>query len=668
MPHQDELFPQTSGFRPSSSLKEPRLWVRELRVYRVLAPGDGNVIRRIGLRPGLNILWARPRDRSQKAQLHVPGLSGHATGKTTFCRFIRHLLGEPAFGNDDQRAGLRSAFPEGWLVGEVRLDGESWLICRPFKVGPHPVAYRGRTIDSLFAGDEGRTAFDEYRATLDKILAEPLPVATFATSPTPITWQHLVQWLTRDQECRFAALADLRHPSSDSEAPDMAAEDRHFLFRAVLGLIDTAEQAELEKNKTYLAQRQRAEKDAPLLRFRGDSGLNRLRDRLPDFRTDLIGADFLDAVKTEWTKHADAFNSQLQQIREPVSLHEARTRLVESQGALHAARQQSQEVSDTLEWIEQQIKNLRGETTDSELDAWFRKKFPPDRFCGQPLSAAIEWDCPLAHGRKLPIEKQMDGVATKPTIDQLEERKRAENARLTKAHEVVKKHKNTTEGADANLQREIEIYDHTRSELSQEITEGRVIAGEAERALADQLEADRLQASLDDLDQKMRRSQERQSVIREQQNAALSQFSETFGRVSRAILGDDVTGLIRFRGRQMRPTLIHEIDLTSAALETLKIICFDLTALVSGVEGRGGHPRFLIHDGPREADMDAELYQRIFLLIAELETSFKRNPLSFQYIITTTEPPPPELQNTPWLLSPVLDATTREGKLLRGDF
>ncbi len=134
------------------------------------------------------------------------------------------------------------------------------------------------------------------------------------------------------------------------------------------------------------------------------------------------------------------------------------------------------------------------------------------------------------------------------------------------------------------------------------------------------------------------------------------------------MLGDDVEGSIRFRGRQIRPTLVHNIDLTSAALETLKIICFDLAALISSVEGQGEHPRFLLHDGPREADMDAELYQRLFLLAAELQDANGSAPANFQYIVTTTEPPPETLQTTPWLLAPVLDATTSGGKLLGEDF
>jgi hypothetical protein len=668
MPRQDELFTPPSGFRPDTTLVEPRVWVRELRIYRVLAPGNGNLLRKITLRPGLNILWARPRDRSQAAQLHMPGVSGHASGKTTFCRFIRHILGEPTFGTDEQRSRLRDVFPEGWLVGEVRLDGESWLICRPFKIGSHPVAYRGRTIETMFEGEGGRVSFDDYRKQLDTVLAEPLPVATFATSPTPISWAHLLQWLTRDQECRFAGLADLRHPLSDSEAPDTSAEDRHFLFRAALGLIDPAEQAEIENNKEFLKRRQQAEREAPLLRFRAESALKRLRDALKDFRTDLAGADFLDAVEREWRRRADELDTQLMTAREPESLRDARAKLVSAATALRGSEQQAEEISDTLEWIGQQIKNLQGETSDEQLDTWFRKKFPPDRFCGQPLSAAIEWDCPLARGRALPIEKKSSAVPTKQTLEQLHARVKAESLRLSKAQEIVRQRKREFDTANGTLQTQTKLFDQSRASLSDQASDCRAIAIEAKRAYDDQTQADKLEALLGELDQKIRQSQDRQGVIREQQNAALSDFSQTFGRVARAILGDDVTGSIHFRGRQMRPKLVHDIDLSSAALETLKIICFDLAALISAVEGRGGLPRFLIHDGPREADMDAELYQRLFLLMRELETTFQGRPLSFQYLITTTEFPPSELQVAPWLLSPVLDATTRAGKLLGEDF
>jgi uncharacterized protein YydD (DUF2326 family) len=223
--------------------------------------------------------------------------------------------------------------------------------------------------------------------------------------------------------------------------------------------------------------------------------------------------------------------------------------------------------------------------------------------------------------------------------------------------------------AEAKLAEETAKHEQGRGALALQLAHERSLADEARRAHSDQVEADALERSLKELEQEIRKSQDRQAVIREEKTAALSTFSDTFGRVARIILDQDVNGEIRFRGRKINPTLTNEIDLTSAALETLKIICFDLAALVSGVEGRGLHPRFLLHDGPREADMDASIYRNIFTVAHALEAACGgKDAAAFQYIITTTEPPPLELGEAPWLIEPPLDASLPGGKLLGQNF
>src|SRR4051812_43657974 len=91
---------QTGPPPPDLSRNHPGVWVRELAIFKALQPGEENVIRRIKLRRGLNVLWAKPEDSSRPARLHESGISGHASGKTTFCRMIRHLLGEKHFATD----------------------------------------------------------------------------------------------------------------------------------------------------------------------------------------------------------------------------------------------------------------------------------------------------------------------------------------------------------------------------------------------------------------------------------------------------------------------------------------------------------------------------------------------------------------------------------------
>lgn len=666
LPLQSELFPPNTGFRPDKSLKEPKLWLRELCVYRVLSPGEHNILRRIQLHPGLNILWAQPGDRTRPAELHTSGVSGHGTGKTTICRFIRHVLGEHTFGNDEQRSRLRLAFPDAWIVAEVRLAGEPWLVLRPFKIGPHSHCLRGKTMEQLFENDDGKVAFDVFTKALSTALIEPLGVVTFATDETPIDWVHLLQWLARDQECRYTTLTDFRHSSSESQAPEMAVEDRHFLFRALLQLIDTREQSELENNKKLLGQRQRAEKQVPLLRFRAESALRRIREELPNFRTDLAGSEFLSAAAIEWQRQADEYARNRDQMAEPEDLRTARQALVAAQGKLSASKHRADECNDMISFIEQQLKVARGEASEADLDAFIQSRFKPDQFCGQPLAAAIEWNCPLAKGRILPIEKPTDPMA--PTESDL--LSKLEEAKLSAENQVllVAAARKCVSDAEATLRTIVRAFDVQRASISEAVATSRAWALEAERARVDSIEAERLEHSLEGFDRRIRESQELQAVLRQQNSARLSEFSDTFARIARAILGNDVRGTIRFRGRHILPGFEDRIELSSAALETLKILCFDVAALVSSVEGRGQHPRFLLHDSPREADMDAELYHRIFLLAGELETAFGESPLNFQYIVTTTEPPPESMRQAPWLINPILSAATSADKYLGADY
>jgi hypothetical protein len=81
-------------------------------------------------------------------------------------------------------------------------------------------------------------------------------------------------------------------------------------------------------------------------------------------------------------------------------------------------------------------------------------------------------------------------------------------------------------------------------------------------------------------------------------------------------------------------------DCTTAAIDSLKVVIFHLAVLTLGIEGKTRFPGFLLHDSPREADLDLAVYHRMFELIDALE-AFGPAPL-FQYIITTTTTPPAE--------------------------
>jgi hypothetical protein len=58
-------------------------------------------------------------------------------------------------------------------------------------------------------------------------------------------------------------------------------------------------------------------------------------------------------------------------------------------------------------------------------------------------------------------------------------------------------------------------------------------------------------------------------------------------------------------------------------------------------QGTAVHPGFLLHDSPREADLESGLYRKVFNLIMDIVTFFGGYEVCpFQYVMTTTTAAP----------------------------
>ena len=148
----------------------------------------------------------------------------------------------------------------------------------------------------------------------------------------------------------------------------------------------------------------------------------------------------------------------------------------------------------------------------------------------------------------------------------------------------------------------------------------------------------------------------------------VEKFGDLYNAIVQAMLGREVTGRIELAGdKTLQPKLEFHGSFDSAALGLTKLLAFDLAALaLSQFNGTGHHPRFLLHDSPRESDLAAPIYRSLFLAAQAMEEACGEN-IGFQYIVTTTEPPPAEVNQKPWLLDPVLDATVAEQRFLGVD-
>jgi hypothetical protein len=135
-------------------------------------------------------------------------------------------------------------------------------------------------------------------------------------------------------------------------------------------------------------------------------------------------------------------------------------------------------------------------------------------------------------------------------------------------------------------------------------------------------------------------------------------LSACFDAVLREFVPTDIKGEVKLDGNGFALKIQMGGERSTAAIESLKVVAFDLSALIMTIEGKTNLSGFMVHDSPREADLGQSIYNRLFALVAQLE-SLTPTPL-FQYIVTTTTEPPEEFRRAPWLSLTIKGAPAAE--------
>jgi hypothetical protein len=126
----------------------------------------------------------------------------------------------------------------------------------------------------------------------------------------------------------------------------------------------------------------------------------------------------------------------------------------------------------------------------------------------------------------------------------------------------------------------------------------------------------------------------------------------------------DIRGYAKLDGNGLRLDVELGGYRSTVAIDSLKVVAFDLAILAMSLERSLFFPGLLIHDSPREADLSEMVYRHLFEFSAKLEECGP-DPL-FQYILTTTTAPPDRFQYEPWLRLKVKGAPAAE-RLLKVD-
>ncbi|MDI1444195.1 hypothetical protein QHF85_09115 [Polyangium sp. 6x1] len=636
---------------PSAPIKkgreEPLFWIADIWLLRDYDASEASLLRHITLRKGLNVLWAPPTPEDVENRLGDGQITGHTAGKTTFCRMLRYLLGEQRFGTPRAQEKIREALPDGWVVATIVVGDTRWIVGRPFGLGLHPFAARGMSLAEALA-ERGRGGYQDFLADIRRVVMEPVPVKELPHQREPIAWEHVLPWLTRDQESRFAGLVEWRDPSSESESPRLVLDDRHVVLRALCALMSDEESEAQRRYEDLVLEKQGLEERAPRLADRAAEDRRRLA-RLLGVEDDTSDAGPLFAAR----------------FRETVARRKASVAAAEEALAAQAlAVEQAEEAArQAAEACGVRVEALReAEARREEAKRGSEKKrdaeeapvaLPVRGLCSVPLEVAHAKGCPLAashpaatpltrEGKKALAEAVMDAKRTLAEARAAQKEAAAEHARRRSAQSAEEKRIARERAAIEEVER---LFGYMTT---------------AERE-AD-ANTDRLAVVTDEV----KASSERQAALRREQEEAEARISERFRDVVRALLGDHVEARVEVKGRRLELRVEDRGERDGAAMQTIKLLAFDLAAMKLSMDGYGQLPGLLVHDGPREADMDGRIYERLFLYARHLEESANGSP-AFQYVVTTTAPPPKEMQKAPYLLEPLLDASKPEGRLLTMD-
>ena len=653
----DLLGPQPLVITPTMGVTGPRLWVRRLVIWT--EPG-GDKIRDMPLRPGLNIIWSP--DGADDASGEQNDEIGHGSGKTLFCRLIRYCLGENRFATETQRERIGVAFPNGIVGAEIILDGVCWAIIRPLGVRRRHMAVPNGDLDEIAAGEGSSTGLEPFINAVDQTILTPALADLVRPRTDGPTWPVALAWLTRDQECRFDDVLDWRSPVSDSDSP-MPASGREKgprleALRAFLMAITQDEQrvraevAKLDEQSRTLEQ-EAGHRHWTMERnqTRLVSALNLSDKTLPEMPLllDLMRRTAGERV-TAATKLPAEGTTELDSARE--DFEAARVEWMRLDG-------ERIRIEASLPIEERVLSQIKGDLPGLSFSA-VEAKSQVCPICEVPIDRTIAEKCGLS-------DKLHDPELCRARWEKRKQEFQQQEQKLTTLHQD-----------QTNILQQLALAKQAMDQRSARVAsiekarDARETAWYSARRLQDDVErlADlvSMQESatkgLRELTAKLETERNRLGAFREKQARTFGRMSEKFDPIIRRLVGHDAKSRITLSHNSIDLSVDMGGDRTTAAIESLKALAFDLAALCLSIEGATHVPAFFLHDSPREADLGLSIYHKLFRLVREIEEQTDL-PL-FQYIVTTTTRPPLDLAREPWLRLTLRGAPGNE-RLLRCD-
>lgn len=657
--------------------KSPDVWVSRVAIYSKLTVAP---IRDLPLKQGLNIVWAEePEGEDDKSDV-----AGHSAGKTTFCRLLRYVLGEKTFANKGNTGLIKKSFPHGYVGAELFVKGIKWAVLRPLGENRNSYVLKDATIEELIE-KKGEAAYqDTYpqKIGLDALL-DPLESATVVRTNEPIKWGHLLAWCARDQEARFQNIYDWRSPRSDSDWPSFRfpKSDPLFVMRVVLGLFLPDElqgEEDLSKLQQALEKAEAAlegAKKEPAYWHEHYDGIVRkqLKELLPaDSRqideAVLLSNEMLPDLKRYTEKAKYVVNEAVEKLEKSRATLQSEVDLLNE--AIADNKTELQQLTG-LFTLEKTAENEVGAGLKSNEDSRKRMAENKDKIC--PYGDVLIGECKYVLDRQTLLKQ--NAIQDSHALEQMEAKRASERAKITARQDV--------------LRRSIQANELKRTKLTNQ-QNGLLVEIAQKKSVPTNLDTDleslsswkkrheapdqyaKLQGqitAIEGLRKQVEAKKDDLNRLLAEHDANRDLLNTIFSTAARRVLPSaNYDGKVRLEDRELHFQITHGGTMTGEAMETLAVLLADISCLIyNSFSARSYLPGFLLHDSPREADLGLRLYRGFFNFAAQLEADFQQlGGCPFQYIITTTTPPPKALINDTYVALQ-LDASKESELLFRRD-
>jgi len=610
---------------------EPRLWIQRLVIFSDL-PAN-NVIRDIGFERGLNIVWGTSR------HLHSEGrgsdddfLSGHSVGKTTLCRLIRYGLDEETFGQNDTVEQIRFHFKNGGVGLTVYIAGVPWSVVRRFSSGSlgAKAAPQATVEDLLDLSRQSDSDYQDYRKTLQEQLTKDIPGFD---GPDAFKWKDLLAWLARDQEARFETLYKWRDPRSNSQTAVRSKGQALRLIASVLCLLTNEANLLVRKRDNLDATRHDLSAKLDLYSQRRDHDITTfdvhiaaILKRHGCYEEVADGLFAIGILANRCHDHISGIILQLEQEKDSVEWE------------LHGLNASELVIKDQIYRVAQRLEIEKDlvESPDGDRLEDLKARMPKLCIPGDVLYA----DCSYMMSHMSRLKKQVPNL-----LSVLREEFTAgqSDGASQRIETWVAQQLNVQDQLIA-IQSKVQARRMEVERLDGIIRELHLDLGDLARLIDHRTQAD-VESPLANelLSVEKEAKQCLEALVKEQFALAhvRLELEGLFNRIVRFLLAPRYIGRVR----------VHKDELIEFRLEgkkgeavsTLTSVIADITAMMLSVEGYGRHPRFLIHDSPREGDLDASAYEHFLRCVYELSELLGGKAAPFQYIITTTTKPPDDI-------------------------